>query len=122
MMGKGFAYAEQHFRKVSKTVGWQLALPQGVINEFAYEALAQGKTQEAIGLFKRNVEASPNSADAWGSLADGYAKAGSWKDAVQASERAVAVATEFARPNLSYFVGQAKKMNQQRNQVTAPSQ
>ena len=122
MMGKGFAYAEQHFRKVSKTVGWQLALPQGVINEFAYEALAQGKTQEAIGLFKRNVEASPNSADAWGSLADGYAKAGNWKDAVQASERAVAVATEFARPNLSYFVGQAKKMNQQRNQVTAPSQ
>ena len=121
MMGKGFAYAEQHFRKVSKTVGWPLPLPEGVVNEFAYEALAQGKTQEAIGLFKRNVETSPNSADAWGSLADGYAKAGHWKDAVQASERAVAVATEFARPNLSYFVGQAKKMNQQLNQEPTPS-
>ena len=36
---------------------------------------------------------NPNSANAWDGLADFYAKAGQWKDAVQASERAVALAT-----------------------------
>jgi predicted alpha/beta superfamily hydrolase len=113
MMRKGFAYAEQHFRKVSKTIGWPLAIPEGVVNEFAYEALSQGKTQHAIGLFTHNVDKNPNSANAWNSLADGYAKAGQWKEAVRASEKSVALATEFGSSNLSYYIGHAKKMNDQ---------
>ena len=74
MIIKGFPYAEHHFQEVSKTVGWPLAIPEAVINEFGYAALSQGKTSDAIGLFKRNVEANPNSADAYDSLADGHAK------------------------------------------------
>jgi uncharacterized protein len=121
MMTKGFAYAERHFQDVSKTVGWPLAIPEGVINDFAYDALSQGRTRDAIGLFKRNVEANPNSANAYDGLADGYAKAGQWKDAAQASEKAVALATQFANPNLPYFIGQAKKMNDRLNQAPGPS-
>jgi tetratricopeptide (TPR) repeat protein len=111
MIPKGFPYAEQHFQEVSKTVGWPLAIPEDVINSFGYAALSQGKTQEAIGLFKRNVEANPNSANAYDGLADGYAKARQYTDAVKASERAVALATQFSNPNRSYFISQAKKMN-----------
>jgi uncharacterized protein len=121
MLEKGLAYAERHFQDVSKTVGWPLAIPEGVINDFAYDALSQGKTQDAIGLFKRNVEANPNSANAYDGLADGYAKAGQWKDAAQASERAVALATQFAHPNLAYFVRQAKKMKDRLDQGPGPS-
>jgi len=111
MIKNGFPYAERHFQDVSRTVGWPLAIPEGVINDFAYDALSQGKTQDAIGLFKRNVDVNPNSANAYDGLADGYAKAGQWRDAAQASERAVTLATQFANPNLSYFIRQAKKMN-----------
>jgi tetratricopeptide (TPR) repeat protein len=121
MMSKGFAYAEQHFQEVSKTVGWPLPVPEDVINSFGYAALAQGKTQDAIGLFKRNVEANPNSANAYDSLADGYAKVGQWKDAVQASAKAVALATQFSNPKLSYFIEQAKKMNDRLKQGPGPS-
>ena len=121
LLPKGFAYAEQHFKDVSKTVGWPLAIPEDVINDFGYAALSQGKTQDAIGLFKRNVEANPNSANAYDSLADGYAKAGQWKDAVQASERAVALATQFSNPKRSYFIEQAKKMNDRLKQGPGPS-
>jgi predicted alpha/beta superfamily hydrolase len=120
MIKNGFPYAEQHFRDVSKTVGWPLTIPEAVVNEFGYAALSQGKTQDAIGLFKRNVEANPNSANAHDSLADGYAKAGQWKDAVQASERAVALATQFANPRRSYFIEQAKKMNERLKQGSGP--
>ncbi len=121
MIIKGFPYAEQHFQDVSKTVGWPLAIPEAVINDFGHAALSQGKTQDAIGFFKRNVEANPNSADAYDSLADGYAKAGLWKDAVQASERAVALATQFSNPKRSYFIEQAKKMNDRLKQGPGPS-
>jgi len=120
LIGKGFPFAEQHFREVSKTVGWPLAVPESVINDFAYEALSTGRIQEAIGLFKRNVEANPNSANAWDGLADGYAQAGQWQEAKRASERAAALATQFANPNLSYFIKQAKKMNDRLKQQPAP--
>jgi len=121
MIPKGFAYAEKHFQDVSKTVGWPLPMPEGVINDFGYEVLSQGKIQEAIGLFKRNVEANPNSANAYDSLAEGYAKAGQWKDAVQASEKAAALATQFSHPKRSSFVEKAKKMNDRLKQSTGPS-
>jgi len=122
MIKNGFPYAERHFQEASRTVGWPLAIPEGVINDFAYDALSQGKTQDAIGLFKRNVEANPNSANAYDGLADGYAKAGRWKEAAQASERAVVLGTQFANPNLSYFIKQAKKMNDRMNQEPGPSE
>jgi uncharacterized protein len=113
---KGFTFAQQHFQDVSKTVGWPLAIPEDVINNLGYAALSEGKTQDAIALFKRNVESNPNSANAYDSLADGYAKAGRWKDAARASDRAVALATEFNHPNLPYFIEQVKKMNERLKQ------
>lgn len=110
MLEKGFPFAQQHFQAVSKTVGWPLAIPEGVINSLGYAALSEGKTQDAIALFKRNVEANPSSANAHDSLADGYAKAGMWRDAARASDMAVALAIEFDHPNRPYFIEQAKKM------------
>jgi predicted alpha/beta superfamily hydrolase len=116
MLERGFPFAQQHFQNVSKTLGWPLAIPEGVINSLGYAALSKGKTQDAIALFKRNVEANPNSANAYDSLADGYAEAGNWQEAARASERAVTLATEFNHPNLPYFIEQAKKMNEQLKQ------
>ncbi|HXI12356.1 MAG TPA: alpha/beta hydrolase-fold protein [Thermoanaerobaculia bacterium] len=121
MLRKGFAFAEQHFKDVSKTLGWSLAIPENVINSFGYAALSEGKTQDAIALFKRNVEANPNSANAYDSLADGYAKAGEWKEAARAARRAVALATKFNDPNLSSFIANETKITDRLKEVsTAP--
>lgn len=118
MLEKGLPFVEKHFQEVSKTVGWPLAIPEAVNNSLGYAALSGGKTQDAIALFKRNVEANPNSANAYDSLADGYAEAKMWKDAARASDRAVALATEFDLPNRSYFIEQARKMNDRLKQET----
>ena len=109
MVAKGFDYAQQHFRRVSKTVGWPLNIPESVINEFAYNALSEGKIHKATELFKRNTQDNPNSANAWDGLADAYAKAGHLTLAVQASDRAVALASQYANPHLENFIAQAKK-------------
>jgi predicted alpha/beta superfamily hydrolase len=116
MAAKGLAFAEQHFRDVSKKVGWPLAVPESVMNELGYAALSQNKTEDAISLFKRNVEANPNSANAYDSLADGYAKAAMWEEAVSASERAAALAVEFDLPNRAEFIARAKRMHERLKQ------
>ena len=121
MLEKGFTFAQQHFEKVSKTVGWDLSVPESVISSLGYAALNEGKTQDAIALFKRNVEANPNSANAYDSLAEGHGKAGEWEHAVRASNRALALATQSKHPSLPYFIKQAKSMSDQLEQnSTAP--
>jgi len=115
-LDKGLAYAEQHFAIVSKTVGYPIPIPEDVINGLAYNALEQGKTDEALALFKRNVQGNPNSANAFDGLADGYQKAGQMKDAAAASDKAAELAVKFGNPNQSYFVRQAKKRKAQLGQ------
>ncbi|MFO0944062.1 MAG: alpha/beta hydrolase-fold protein [Pirellulales bacterium] len=121
LVSKGLPYAEKHFDDVSKRVGWRLEIPESVINEFAYEALSQGKTEEAITLFKRNVENNSNSANAYDGLADGLAKAGQWKEAVQASEKALSLAVQYSHPKQAYFLRQERKMKDRLKQTSGQS-
>jgi hypothetical protein len=110
MLARGFPYAQQHyFENVSKTVEWPLPIPESVINDLGYAALAEQKTQDAIALFKRNVEANPNSANAHDSLVEGYAKAGMWKAAAGERAKAARLAIEFDHPNRANFIERAKK-------------
>jgi len=122
LLAKGLAFAEKHFENVSRTVGWPLPVPEGVINEFGYEELGAGRTEAAIALFKRNVAANPNSANAYDGLADGYEKAGQWKEAASASARAAALAVEFDLKNRAYFVSHAEKVRKRLEEESRKSQ
>ena len=117
----GFAFAQAHFERVSKTVGWTLPVPEEVVNNFAYAALEQGRVEEALALFRRNVDGNPGSANAWDGLADGYAKAGKWQEAAAAAARAEQLAAEQDHPNRAYFAQQARKMAERlRQEVERP--
>ena len=122
LLPKGLDFAEKHFADVSSTVGWPLPVPEGVINEFAYEALSAGKTEAAIALFMRNVQAHPSSANAHDGLADGYEKTGNWTEAAKASQRAAALAVELDLPNREYFVQHAAKLKARLEQESTKSQ
>lgn len=117
MLEKGLGHAEAHFQNVSKTVGWDLPVPEETVNNLGYAALEQGQTDDAVALFRRNVEANPNSANAHDSLADGYAKAGKWKEAAAAAERAAQLAEEQVHPNRAHFLEQARKMAARLNEA-----
>jgi tetratricopeptide (TPR) repeat protein len=118
LLENGIAFAERHFEEVSKTVGWPLPVPEGVLNRLAYAALSGGRTQEAIAIFKRTIDENPNSANAFDSLADGFEKAGMWKEAAGAAERAVALADESGNPNRPHFTEHARKINARLRQET----
>jgi tetratricopeptide (TPR) repeat protein len=107
LLDLGIDHAQDHFDVVSKVVGYPVGVPEGVVNDLGYAALASGRTSEAVALFLRNVESNPTSANAWDSLADGYAEAGRLEDAADAADRAVALAVRFDRPDRSAFIERA---------------
>jgi dienelactone hydrolase len=68
----GTARIRQRLAEARKA-GKPLALPpEGAINALGYELLQGSRIQDAIHLFELNVEAHPESANAYDSLADAY--------------------------------------------------
>ena len=118
MLDLGIDFVREHFEVQSKVVGYPIGVPEGVVNDLGYAALSAGKTADAIALFRRNGEANPNSANSWDSLADGYAKAGRWQDAAEASDHAVDLAVKFDDPHRASFVEHAKKMHDRLSEMS----
>ncbi|HQQ76326.1 MAG TPA: alpha/beta hydrolase-fold protein [Thermoanaerobaculia bacterium] len=116
----GIAAVNRHYEAFSKTLGWPVAPTESAVNEVAYAELERGRTEEAIALFRRNVDAHPYSANAWDGLKDGYAKVGRWKDAAAAADRALELARASDDPQLPEFEHQARKMRDRLNEETGP--
>jgi uncharacterized protein len=106
----GFAYAERHFRIVSETVGYTIPVPEGIVNDFAYQELDKGNVQKALEYFRHNTDQNPHSANAFDGLADGYEKAGDRQKAIAAANTAVALAKKYRHPDLLSFIRHTAKI------------
>lgn len=118
----GLAAAEAHFQALSKLLDWPMPIPERALNAVGYAALSQGKTADALAIFRRNTAANPNSANAWDSLADGYMKASQWSAAIEASDQVVALANKYALPDRANFVRMAEHRSEQARQANARGQ
>ena len=103
----GLAAAEAHFADLSKTVGYSIPVPENVMNGLGYDALHDHRIQEAIEIFRRNIEQNPNSANAYDSITDAYEEAAMWAEAAASSKRAAELAATCNHPSLHYFVEHA---------------
>jgi uncharacterized protein len=112
-LDKGLAAVQAHYEDLSKMLGRQVTIPANIISDLGYTALERGKVKEAIALFESNVEANPNSADAYDSLADAYLKDRQFLAAKSAEDHSVQLARQWANPNLIRFEQKAKKLEQQ---------
>ncbi len=115
LLVKGLEFAEKHFQEVSKRLGYDIPIPEEVLNNFGYEAVDNRNIQEAILIFKRIIEQNPNSANAYDSIADAYEKAEMWQESIESSEKAVELAKKYDDPNLSYFIEHAIKIKDRSN-------
>jgi dienelactone hydrolase len=70
------ARAVRLFRDARQRDPQAFLFPEAILNQLAYTRLQEGETDEAVELFKLNVEAYPTSANAQDSLAEGYAARG----------------------------------------------
>jgi CubicO group peptidase (beta-lactamase class C family) len=86
-------------------------LPESDVNDLAFILLGKKMNNEAIDIFKYNIAANPNSANAYESLAEGYEGIGEKKLAVENYKKAVEL-----NPNDTYSTGQIKKLESETNQ------
>lgn len=66
-------------------------LDEGAINGVGYSLLGAGRIDDALSLFKLNVQEYPESSNAWDSYAEGHMKAGLLDSAVTFYERSLAL-------------------------------
>jgi predicted alpha/beta superfamily hydrolase len=106
----GMSGIEQHYRELSQKYGYQVPLPENLINSLGYRLMADKKIDEAIAAFQRNVQLYPGSANVYDSLGDGYESAGKFDLALQNCEKAVEVGTKTNDKNLDQFKDHLKRV------------
>ncbi|MEM7051005.1 MAG: alpha/beta hydrolase-fold protein [Acidobacteriota bacterium] len=99
----GIAGLEQHYTDLSATYGFEIAVPENRVNNLGYAALGDGKVDEAIALFERNVRDYPDSANVYDSLGEGLEAAGRLEEARDNYRRAVSMGSKVQDPNLSAY-------------------
>jgi predicted alpha/beta superfamily hydrolase len=99
----GLQGAEAHYKKLSDKFGYPIPVPENLINQMGYQFLADGKPDEAIAVFKANVERYPASANVYDSLAEGYERQGRIDLAVPLYDKARTLGQQNNDPNASVF-------------------
>jgi len=72
----GFEAVARHYDEVSRTLGYEVKIPENLANTLGYKALQSGDLDQAKLIFQRNVRCYPNSANVHDSLAELYFKDG----------------------------------------------
>jgi predicted alpha/beta superfamily hydrolase len=119
-LDQGLAAVQAHYQNISKMLGRTVAVPESAVNDVAYTLLEQGKLKEAIAVFQGNVDANPNSPNAYDGLADGYQKDGQLAAAKRAADRSVQLGRRWADPNLTEFEQHAKRIDQKLKDQETP--
>ena len=94
---------DAHFEKLSKEFGYEIITPEGPVNLLGYRLLGEKKMEEAIAVFKRNVEVYPESVNVYDSLGDAYDAAEEFGLALKNYEIAYSKARHLSHPNLPVY-------------------
>jgi predicted alpha/beta superfamily hydrolase len=94
---------EEHYKKISTKFGFEIPVPEGLMNQVGYQLLFGDKPDEAIVAFKANVERYPGSANVYDSLAEAYERSGHLDLAAPLYEKASTVGQQNKDPNLAVY-------------------
>jgi predicted alpha/beta superfamily hydrolase len=72
----GLQAIDAHYKKLSEKFGYSIPVPEPFINQLGYQLMFENKPEEAIAVFKTNVERYPGSANVYDSLAEAYERGG----------------------------------------------
>ena len=92
----GYDAASKAFRSFREDPAHVYLETESEVNRLGYELLRDNKTDEAIEIFRLNVEAYPKSANTYDSLAEAYLKKGNKDEAIKYYSKALEVNPNFA--------------------------
>ncbi len=75
-VAQDWAALRKHYEGLSKRYGYRVRVPEAMANVFGYQKLGQKRFEEAIEIFRANVESYPHSANVHDSLGEAYEKQG----------------------------------------------
>lgn len=102
--------ATEHYARLSKRAGFDVPVPENLVNQFGYILLGRNDVEGAIAVFRRNVELYPKSANVYDSLGEALEKAGDTDGARTSYQRALAIGQETADPNAHIFKTNVERM------------
>ena len=93
--------------------------PENLVNQLGYQSLFAGKNEEAIAIFKSNVERYPNSANVYDSLAEAYEKSERIDLAAPLYEKAQTLGEQNSDPNLAIYKTNFQRASEKLKQAEA---
>lgn len=102
--------ATEHFAKLSKRAGYEVLVPENLVNQIGYRLLQAGNVTESIEVFRRNVALYPKSANVYDSLGEALERAGQLAQAKESYERAAQIGTDTNDANLPIFRQNAERV------------
>lgn len=98
----GLKGVEEHYQWLTKKFGYKIQPPEFLVNQLGYQLL-QSSPDEAIAVFKRNVELYPGSANVYDSLGEAYEKSGHIDLAAPLYEKAQTLSQGYNDPNAATY-------------------
>jgi len=114
-----FKSVEEHYQKLSKKFRYDIPVPENLINQMGYQSLFAKRFDEAIAIFKTNVERYPESANVYDSLAEAYERSGRLELAAPLYEKAQTLGRQNQDPNLALYKANFERVSEKIKQAEA---
>jgi tetratricopeptide (TPR) repeat protein len=99
----GLKGIDAHYQKLSDKFGYAIQAPEQLINQIGYQHLFNNQPEEAIAVFKANVERYPDSANVYDSLAEAYERGGKNDLAEPLYDKARILGEQNKDPNVTIY-------------------
>lgn len=103
----GLEAIDRHFASLSEDYGYPMSAPESTINNLGYQTMGEGKVEQAIEIFKVNVERFPESANVYDSLGEAMEAGGRLQEAMRLFNKAFDLGTRAADPNAQVYKSHA---------------
>jgi predicted alpha/beta superfamily hydrolase len=99
----GLKGIDAHYQKLSDKFGYAIQAPEQLINQIGYQHLFNNQPEEAIAVFRANVERYPDSANVYDSLAEAYERGGKNDLAEPLYDKARILGEQNKDPNVTIY-------------------
>ena len=114
-----FKSVEEHYQKLSQKFRYTIPVPELLTNQMGYQSLFANRFDEAIAIFKANVERYPDSANVYDSLAEAYERSGQLELAAPLYEKAQTLGQQNQDPNLAIYKTNFERVSEKLKQTGA---
>ena len=114
-----FKSVEEHYQKLSQKFKYTVPVPENLTNQMGYQSLFAGRSEEAIAIFKTNVERYPDSANVYDSLAEAYERGGQIELAAPLYEKAQMLGQKNQDPNFALYKANFDRVSEKLKQAGA---